>query len=496
MSEVRLNGSGMSSELMLLLGDNQGIVPGFGPSYQLCKTLYLNHPWGRKIVDTPLEMAQSQAREVSIPTAPDMVKAAYLREWKKMGADKVIRNAARIARIYGIGSLATMMEGEDPKEPLDLKNLWKKELSFNVMDPLNTAGSLVLDQDPLSIVFQHPITIRVSGKLFNRNRVCIVMNEAPIYIDYQSSTFGFTGRSVFQRALYPMKTFLQSMRTDDLIIVKAGLIVAKLEQPGSIIDNTMQWMYSLKRNLINEGRTGDVLSISPTEDIETLDFTNLSAPYELARKNCLQNTAAAVPMPAQILNDETFAEGFGEGTEDAKKIARFIDGIREDLDPLYKFMERVCFYRAINPNLYKLVQGLYPKEYGSRSFDEAFYEWQNSFECSWPNFLSEPPSELVKVDDVKLRALIALLEVLMGQIGSANRAKLVEFVQDNINEMKLLFGGRDLDLDLAEIESFEPPAGSADEFEPKPEGLAKTDSIEAFKAAVLRMIEAKPQKVA
>jgi len=489
-SVVSLNGSAMSSELMTLLGDNEGIRPGYGPSYQLCKTLYLQHPWGRKIVDKPLEMAQSQPREVAIPTAPDMVKAAYLREWKKMGSDKVIRNAARHARIYGIGALATMIQDEEPREPLNLRDLWKKQISFNTMDPLNTAGSLVLNQDPLSMDFQHPVTIRVSGKLFNRNRVCIVMNEAPIYIDYQSSTFGFTGRSVFQRAIYPMKTFLQSMRTDDLIIVKSGVIVAKLQQPGSVIDNAMQWMYGLKRSLIGEARTSDVLSISPDEEIETLNFQNLQGPYELARKNCLQNTASAVPMPAILLNDETFAKGFGEGSEDAKMVARYIDGIREDLNPLYTFMENICFHRAVNPEFYKLVQKMFPAEYGGVPYEEAFYEWKNSFECSWPNYLSEPPSELVKVDDVRLRALIALLEVLLDKFGEENQRELLQFVQQNINEMKLLFGGHDLELNLEEgLVKQEAP-----DFQPQPEGLPKNDAMEEFKASVLRMIKARPQR--
>jgi hypothetical protein len=478
MSTVTLNGSGCSPQLMEMMGENQGIQPGSQPSYQLCKTIYLYHPWGSKIVDKPLQMAQSQPRDIAIPTAPDMVKAAYHREWKKMGADKIARNATRIARIYGIGSLAAMIEDEDPKTALDYKGLWKKVLSFNVMDPLNTAGSLVLNQDPLAMNFQHPISIRVSGRLFNKNRVCIIMNEAPIYIDYQASTFGFTGRSVYQRALYPMKTFLQTMKTDDLIAVKAGLIVAKLQQPGSIIDNAMQWMYNLKRDLIGEGRTGDVLSISTEEEIETLNFTNLDGPYALARKNCMENTASAVPMPAKLLNDETFAEGFGEGSEDAKEIARFIDQTREDMEAVYTFLEKICFYRAINPEFYKLVQKLHP-EYAGRNYDEAFYEWHNSFEASWPNYLSEPPSELVKVDDVKLRALIALLEVLMSQI---------------INEMNLLFGGHDLDLDLSEIENFEPPASAPGDM-PAPEGLSRSDSIEQFKASMLRFMETKPKRV-
>jgi hypothetical protein len=495
LATIALNASSLSPELMLLLGENEGIRPGSQPSYQLCKSIYLAHPWGSKIVDKPIQMAQSQPREITIPAAPEMVKAAYLREWNRTAYGKSIRNLARTARIYGIGSLGTMIVGEDPAKPLDLMSLWKKEISFNTFDPLNTAGSLVLNQDPLAIDFQHPVAIRVGGKAFHRTRSCIMMNEAPIYIDYQASTFGFTGRSVYQRALYPLKTFIQTMRTDDLIAVKAGVIVAKQEQPGSIIDSAMQYLYAAKRNLLGEAKTSDVLGIGLNEAIETLNFQNLQGPYELARKNCMENVASAVPMPAKLLNDETFAEGFGEGSEDAKAIARFIDGLREDLDPAYKYMETICFHRAVNPELYKLVQKFHPEEYGSRPFEEVFYEWRNSFHATWPNYLSEPPSELVKVDDVKLRALMALLEILLGQLSPTNKAKLVEFVQDNVNEMKILFGGRDLDLDLEDIVTYKPEPAAGDEFKPEPETLARSDSMEEFKAAVLRYVESRPRPV-
>lgn len=51
-------------------------------------------------------------------------------------------------------------------------------------------------------------------------------------------------------------------------------------------------------------------------------------------------------MPAIILNSETFAQGFGEGTEDARSVAVYIDNIREWLEPLYDYFIRICQYRA------------------------------------------------------------------------------------------------------------------------------------------------------
>ena len=52
----------------ILMSDD--IQPGALPSYQLCKTIYLTHPMGAKMVETPVRLAMSQQREISIPNSP------------------------------------------------------------------------------------------------------------------------------------------------------------------------------------------------------------------------------------------------------------------------------------------------------------------------------------------------------------------------------------------------------------------------------------------
>ncbi|KGC14621.1 hypothetical protein DM48_362 [Burkholderia gladioli] len=61
MAEITISGSTLSSSLMDLLGADD-IVPGSEPSYQLCKTIYVSHPLGGKIVDQPIKLAMSQKR--------------------------------------------------------------------------------------------------------------------------------------------------------------------------------------------------------------------------------------------------------------------------------------------------------------------------------------------------------------------------------------------------------------------------------------------------
>jgi len=211
MATVTVNGSSLGNGLQALL-IAPDIQPGDTPGYDLCKQIYLLHPLGAKIVEKPLEIAQSQKRDISIPNSPESrIKEAFEAEWKKLGCDKAIFNHMTQSRIYGVASIAMLERGVPTSKPVDWMTLYKRDVSFNVYDPLNTAGSLVLNQDPMAMDFQHVTQIAVSGASFHRSRSRTIMNESPIYIDYVSSGFGFVGRSVYQRALFPLKSF----RPDD-----------------------------------------------------------------------------------------------------------------------------------------------------------------------------------------------------------------------------------------------------------------------------------------
>jgi hypothetical protein len=328
---------------------------------------------------------------------------------------------------------------EDPKTPLDFVTLAEKKITFNVFDPLNTAGSLVLNQNPNDPSFLKPLTIRVQGTNYHISRVCIYQNENPIYLDYTSSAYGYVGRSVYQRALYPLKSFLQSMITDDLVTKKAGVIIAKLKAPGSIINNVMQQIAGIKRHMLKAAHVGSVMNISIEESIESLNLQNVDSSSKTARKNILENIAAAAGMPAKLVNSETLAVAFAEGEEDAKAIARFIDKLRESMQPLYDYFNRIVQFRAWNAQFYETIKADYPTEYSGKSYNEAFVEWCNHFITSWPSLLTEPDSEKIKVANVKLRSIIALMDTLLPMADPESKEMLIEAAVDNFNDMKILF---------------------------------------------------------
>ncbi|MHB2339086.1 anti-CBASS protein Acb1 family protein [Klebsiella pneumoniae] len=455
-------GSCSHSELMALL-DSDDIQPGSTAGYQTCKTIYLFHPLGGKMVDRPIKMAMNESRTVHISQAygiEQRLRDAFEREWKALGADNHIANAARISRIYGVSAIAMLVDNQEPSSAVDYRTLYKHNVTFNILDPLNTAGSIVLNQDPNAQDFQKVEGIRVAGKPYHKSRCVVQQNEDPIYLAYNSAAFGFTGRSVYQRALFPLKSFIQTMRTDDMVAVKGGLLVTKIKGPSSVVNNMMQKLSGIKRMMLKRGKTGEVLQIGDGDNIESIDLSNLEKPLDSARKHILENVAAAADMPAIILNSETFAQGFGEGTEDARAVAVYIDNIREWLDQLYAFFIRVCQYRAWSIEFFQSLRADFPDL--KNTYSLYFASWINNFEYRWPPSLKEPDSEKVKVDEIRFKAIVSMLEVLLPQVNTddENRALLIEWAQTNANANESLFPQRlDLDIDSLKVNRPQQPQG-------------------------------------
>lgn len=433
-----VGGTVVGSELSRVLLCEQ-IVPGSTIGYELAKVIYSYHPIGAKLADTPIKMAQSQERKVTMPNSPDEAIDRFQEQWKLDDADLQIANTARLSRVYGISTLVWGIEGKETDVDIPLEEMTDAKIYFNVLDPLNTSGSLVLNQDPNAPDFQKLLSITVAGQKYARSRVCVLMNEQPIYIEYTDSAYGFVGRSVYQRPLFALKSFIQTMLTDDVVSQKAGVIIAKIKPAGSIMDRLMSGFNAIKRTILKGSRNNNVIAISPEEDIESLNLQNLEGPAKMARQNILQNIAMAADMPSQLVANETFVEGFSEGENDFKQVARYIDSVRNDLAKLYDFVTFIIQVRAWGPAFFEAMQAKYPDVYGNMKWSEFFYTLRNDFKAVWPSLLTEPDSEKIKVDEAKLKACKDVFDSLVPIFDPENIVRLVQWVASNLNENEMLF---------------------------------------------------------
>lgn len=451
-SLVDISTSSLGGSLQqLLMADD--IVPGADPSYQLCKTIYLYHPLGAKMAEKPITVAMSQKRKLTVPDAPPEVIEEFEREWTKLKADYHIFDVMRLSRIYGISSIVLLVDDKIDDTPLDYSTLWKKKVAFNDLDPLNTAGSLVLSQIPTRPEFNKPVTVRTNGETAHPTRFEVMLNEQPIYLSFTASTYGFSGRSVYQRALYPLKSYVRGMIANDMILMKLGLLVMKLTNPGSIIDGIMQAVGAIKRGYLKIAQTGQVLQVGTTEEVETLNMQNVEGAGKYARDNILKDIASAMDAPSRILDDETFASGLAEGSEDAKEIVQYIETIRTKMGPLYRFMDRVCMYRAWSPEFFERIKAQYPDLIGDRNYADCFMEWRESFHAEWPSLLIEPESDAVEVEKVKVESVLATAQTLLPLMDPENKLRVIRWVNDNVSENKRLYPHA-LDLDEDALETW------------------------------------------
>ena len=185
----------------------EAIEPGSPVGYQTCKAIFEFHPLAAKIIEKPIVLALSKPRILAMDVHPkDMLIKAFQDEWDDLEATNVIRDVTFLKRVYGVAAVIYGAEGVPTDQPIDPWTLPDLDIYFNKLDPLNLAGSTVTNQNPNAPDFQKPKTyITAAGQPYHPSRSCIVFNNTPIYLAYQSSGFGFTGRSVFQRALYPPK---------------------------------------------------------------------------------------------------------------------------------------------------------------------------------------------------------------------------------------------------------------------------------------------------
>lgn len=473
------------------------IVPGDMLSYETAKLIYLFHPLGARITEGPVSLALSQKRDIKIPNSPgERCVDAFSQQWKELGGDYLVHNLMTVSRIYGISTIALLVDGMKSTDPIDYWDLPDLNISFNILDPLNTAGSLVLNQNPNAMDFMKYSQVAISGIGFHQSRTVTVTNEKPIYLGYTTSAFGFVGRSAYQRALYPLKSYIKSLIADDLVETKVGVLVAKIKMPGNFVNNIMSFAFGNKRQIIKEAETGNVVNITPDEAVESLNMQNLEGPHVLARRNILENIANSVDMPVKLLTQESFAEGFGEGSEDAKAVARYMDRLRETMDPVYRFLDRIVMHRAWTPAFFKSLRRDFPEKYKDTTYREAFYDWVNSFQAIWPSYLREPDSDQVKVDDTKMKAAISIYQILEFSFDPENKARLIQWIADAITNNKLLYASP-LELDYKALlkqlkDDFklkrEQQEAGADPEDPKPE-IPKVKMARADDAQVVRLLE-------
>ena len=119
---------GSNAGVLSKILEGASIEPGAQAGYELCKLIYLFHPLGGKMVDRPIKLAMSEPRTVHVTRGPERrLREAFEREWKAIKADRIIANTARQSRIYGVGAVVMLIDGEPTNEAAGLTRCIKNQ---------------------------------------------------------------------------------------------------------------------------------------------------------------------------------------------------------------------------------------------------------------------------------------------------------------------------------------------------------------------------------
>lgn len=455
MAEIQLN-TNLSSELSKILESDE-IQPGTDVGYELCKLLWQYHPLGGKLVEKPITMAMCKPRLYNVETDPDeRVVRQFEKVWKRMEMTERIKNLFFVSRCYGAAAVGVGTDGTSCKEPLPTFGLQEEDVYINVWDPLNAAGSMVTDQNPNSRYFQQANkTLKISGKQWHHSRTLKLFNGTPIYLEYQNSTFGFTGRSVFQRVLYPMKSYVGTMTANDLVSQKAGVMVAKTAQNGSVISGIMAAAAKAKREIVKIARTGGVINIGTSDEIESLNLQNIDKALNAARDNIISDIASGSDVPAVLIKEEAFSNGFGEGTEDSKAISQYVDGVRETIAPTIEYFEQLVQYIAWTEDFYTSLKNDFP-DIITEDYQTTFYLWRREFTAKWQELVEESPDKHRESDSKVVQQAVSLFSAVSPQVDPVNRANLADWLSNVANATKT-YGDVPLIIDMDKLSKYQPP---------------------------------------
>ena len=77
-------------------------------------------------MDRPIKLAMSESRTVHVTRGPEQrLREAFEREWRAINADRIIANTARQSRIYGVGAVVMLIDGEPTNEAAKFDEIYK-----------------------------------------------------------------------------------------------------------------------------------------------------------------------------------------------------------------------------------------------------------------------------------------------------------------------------------------------------------------------------------
>ncbi|MFZ4220811.1 hypothetical protein ACEV6Q_23535, partial [Enterobacter ludwigii] len=214
--------------------------------------------------------------------------------------------------------------------------------------------------------------------------------------------------------------------------------------------------------VIKISENGGVVSIGVGEDVESLNLQNIDKTLDTVRNNIISDIATGCDVPAALLKDEAFAVGWSDGAEDSKAVSQYIDGIRQGIDPVISFFERIVQYIAWDEDFYNALKAEFP-DIITEDYQTTFYRWRREFTASWVELVAPPQNEEQEAESKVVQQAVAVFVSLVKEVDPKNRAKVADWLANILNNTTA-FGDSPLILDMDSLSAYQPPVPSPGPF--------------------------------
>ncbi|MDA0073433.1 DUF1073 domain-containing protein, partial [Brachyspira hyodysenteriae] len=237
------------------------------------------------------------------------------------------------------------------------------------------------------------------------------------------------------------------------LLYKAGAIIYKYPAKGKFNGVSVDAI-EMSKKILEQKRSGEVISISSDSTIEDFPISNLSGLIESINKLEDDITKALNDTPASILFDKSLSNGFSEGDKDKETEISIIESFRENkLTPLYNLTDYYVMLKAWDSAFIDDMRYKY-SEYQDKTDSEIFRSWAENFKFQYGNLFPEPESvtqdnNAKKLDNLlKAQQLGANPSRLTGR--TKQKAKYLKMKWNWIHSLKewMVWGAEESDNDL------------------------------------------------
>jgi hypothetical protein len=426
-------------------------------SYDNCKTILNYHPLAPAITRKPFTDAFARGFEYSFPDNNIVPEAKERFEKMAEKATEWVIDTYRLALGYGLSGLSLVIDGENPAAPIDtgwissqLENLF----SFNSLDPLPIAGSVVTDLDPNSPKFLKSFAFRVRGQSYHFSRCQVVVNpvESKDYLKYRSENYGFNPPSIFVRALPALQQYLRLRIAENFLGSKVASIVINQDVKSSVYDKITEVISKIKRSKVDDLTNGQVITIGLDDKISSLDLANAHQVMAYLHESNMNDLASSTGWQASYLKHAMLSTGFADGSNDAAQIDKMLFGVQGFTKKTFQWIDDILFYCAWTDSFIDSIAQQYPDIYRGYSRNQIRNMWRTGYERIYNPPTAEPAkdkSESQKTQLDIINGVATLLQQVSGQ------PALFDFVQNAINTANIL----DAEIEIDSSELVQQPQG-------------------------------------